>query len=577
MACTAEEVERRLKLARAIVGSDLEDLQRMHHESERLEWWNRLYSLSQWFFEECYADLDREVARTYSGLIRLAQLMIAATFRREGSYPDIVSRFREEEYEVIEAFEAFKIFDNLSVDEIVEFIERREGKVYELVKMYYEKQFDVLERSWAPLIGALAHAIAMRYAERRRKIEDAVVAYMRRRGLSGFILEIEDAVKRLREAEELRAQGGGALREAEEAIARVEEALSRGDVREAERRASVMEEVEARIRELEERLEDLSMRITENVRGQLAEALRAEAEALRAELERLRRERERLEEARAAVELELERLRADAGAGGEGRLATSEDVAALIPMLEKVRLRLDEGFRLYDPLRRSELKPGSWRVERVESPLGDFMVRGYRLVRLEGIIFKKPRTVVEVLAVYPRELSLEKSVSKRPVGLQVVADLLEERVVREYYTVLILVSPTSFDKQALSMVEGGRLPPLASRRVTLYLVDSGAMRVYYNRGDEAAKRNRSLAEPLLMEEAVEKVLQWLSSDEARREALKASPVKPFLLAGDVAERLGVDRNAVKAAFERASEKGLGSVVESRGEVAFVYGVRSGGA
>ena len=552
--CSYEEVKRRFRIVESIVRRDVEDLQRMLSPEERLELWSRLQELSRWLMLDCGGVFSEEVERSLEGRLRLAQLKIAAAFRREGSYPDIVARFRPEEYDMLETFEALKVIDGLSVEQLVEFIERREGKVYELVKEYYEKQYDALERSWAPLIGSLAYAIAELYAARRRKLEDAVVAYLRRRGLTGFILEIEEAVERM-------GRAGRAVLEAE----RLLEEASYGEPSEPPASGTPgggLGEIEERIERLREEMERLERELAEGVGGRLREAIQAELEALR-------REREALEAARAALELERSRLREKLEGGGHGRLVDMSSVeAAEVAVLEKVRFRLESGFKLYDPLRRREISGGKWVLERGEGEAGSFAVSLARLVRLGGLIFRRPVAAVEVATVYPPEVARGEA-SDKPAGLSVVADLVRERLHRDYYTVLIVVSPTGFTEAAKAFVEGGRMPPVASKLVTVYLVDPGEGKLYYNRADEAAARNAELAAPLLREEQVELAYRWLRSGEARREALKASPVRPFLLASRVAERLGVPVEAVLEAFKRLEEEGKGRVVDSGGEKALV--------
>ncbi len=551
--CSYEEVKQRFRIVETIVRRDVEDLQRMLSPEKRLELWSRLQDLSEWLMLECGGVFSEEVERSLEGKLRLAQLKIANAFRREGSYPDIVAKFRPEEYEMLETFEALKIIDGLSVDQLVEFIERREGKVYELVKEYYEKQYDALERSWAPLIGSLAYAMAELYASRRRKLEEAVVAYLRRRGLTGFIIEIEEAIEKM-------GRAGAAITEAEKLL----EEAAYGEP--SEQGAAAMGEearqLEEKIARLEEEMSRLERELAESVRGRLREAVEAELEALR-------REREALEAARAALELEKAKLREKLEGATEGRLVDKSAVeAAEVAMLEKVRFRLERGFKLYDPRRNRTVSGDKWVLERGEGEAGSFMVSLSRLVRLGGLIFKRPVVAVEIATVYPPEVA-RGDVSSRQAGLGVVTELIRERLHRDYYTLLIIVSPTGFTEAAKAFVEGGKMPPVASKLVTVYLVDPGEGRIYYNRADEAASRNAELATPLLMEEQVELAYKWLSSDEARREALKASPVRPFLLAKQVAGKLGVPVEAVVEAFKRVEGEGRGRVVESGGDTALV--------
>lgn len=566
MSCKAETVIERFRIVEGIARRDIEELQRLWSPEERLDVWNRLRSLSKWYLLECSPHLPREADRYYNGLLKLAQLKVAASFRREGSYPDIVKGFTEEEYDVVESFEAMKILDGLEVEDIVRLIERREGRIYQVVKDYYEKQFHMLERSWAPLIGDLAYVIEKLYGRRREKIEEAVIEYVRRKGLSQAILEIEEAVARIREAEEGRLEGERLVDEYRRSRGSLEELIARGRVAEAE---EVLKSLESRMREVESKLERV-IESLEASRGALREALEAESSAVRRELERLRGEREKLERLSAALEIEREKLRRAVRGESKGHASTMSEVKALIAGLsEKVRARLESGVEVLDARRYRRVRLRGWAQEPLREELGDVVAEGYRFVKYEGVIFRRPRVQVEVAVLYRKSRMESGGVDYEAIGLGPVADMVKSRLGSEGYVIMVLASPTGFDEAARSFVEGGRIPPIASRIVTVYLVDPVEQRLYYNRGDEAARANAGIAGPLLEEEEVEKVLAWLVSEEARKRALRASPVRPFLLASEVAEILGVGEGSVVEAFKRLESQGRARVVEVEGRVALL--------
>ncbi len=279
-----------MDVVKVILREDLESLRRTFTVEERIELWNQLRSAWKKYLMECAPRVPKDIDRLVRGRFRFAQLLLAATFKfnNEG-FEDITRMFRDEEYEILKDFEEFKIFDNLSIDDIVEFIRRREGKVYELVKKYYEKQYNMLDRSWGNLIGDLAHVFNERYRKRREKIESAVIEYVRRHGLLTVVSEIEEAVKKILEAGELRK------RIEEEVRRRIETELG-------------IPALEERLRLFAEECDKLLRKLNELEERYLEEKYREEIKIrteLESELERLRREKESLLESHRVLEEKL--------------------------------------------------------------------------------------------------------------------------------------------------------------------------------------------------------------------------------------------------------------------------------
>ncbi|MEM1797482.1 MAG: hypothetical protein QXM97_07135, partial [Zestosphaera sp.] len=112
---------------------------------------------------------------------------------------------------------------------------------------------------------------------------------------------------------------------------------------------------------------------------------------------------------------------------------------------------------------------------------------------------------------------------------------------------------------------------IASRYVTVYLLDLIKGRAYYNYNDPAAKNNSFLANVELPEEQVEKVVNYLLSDEAKLEALKRSPAVRFLSISDISKGTGVsDVGVLRRALSSLEERGLGQVKVVGNELVFVY-------
>ena len=625
--CRVEEV---LKPAEIVLQEDLESLRRTYSEEERVEFWNMVRKAYKDFILKCSTELPQDLVKLVKGKYRLAMLLLAASFKLNGEgQDDIIGMFREEEYRILQDFEEFKVFDSLDIDAIVEFIKRREGRVYELVRRYYERQYNMLDRSWGPLMGDLAAAFEARYRARRRKIEEAVVRYVRRYGLLETVSEIEDAVRRALKAGELR-------REAEEVVRRVEREYAGGVgklVEELERRLS---EIYGRVKELEEaiparrglegvegvrselkgveevyeglrgRLEGLLSSVKEVREGlkaevreleglagragraEAAEVLKAEALAARKALESL----ERLElecrrllsvvegEGRAVKEV-LKDIEEFVRGGREGHLLTLDEAEALAEAyLGRVALKLRSSGEpgIYDPRYGRVRRVGGWVIRRYSDPSGDHV--GVEAVCMRGLLRRRRDVVVDAVVRLHRARYSSRGFDSKPVTL---AELLEEvrgrvRDAEEggYYAIIVVASPTGFTKGAREYVAGGGSPcTLASGNATVYLVDLTTGEVFRRPSDEAAARNEWVVRPELPEELVRRVVDYVLSEDALAAATASSPSSPALRVGDVVRGSGVrDPAVVRAALARLEALGYGKVVEVGGEEVFRYSRRA---
>ena len=482
-----------LEPAELVLQEDLESLRRFYSEEERVELWNVVRRGYKDFIVKCSTRMRRDDAALVKGKYKLAMLMLAASFRLNGEGQEsIISMFREEEYSILLDFEEFKIFDHLDVDEIVEFIKRREGKVYELVKRYYDKQYGALDARWGPLIGDLVKAIEARYRARRRKIEEAVVEYARRYGLLETVGEIEEAVKRVLEAGEFRRRLEEELRrkileeyrvdemkerlavleeERErllEALKRIEDSALAGAseakalavelerVRaEKEKLAEMYREVSSRLAGVERELEEARRRLAEKEeelrrlaekyrgRAEAVEALNAEAETLRSLVERLRGEAEEYKRMLEAVSREKsvleDRLReVEAALRGEtgGRLVTGEEAVALASAyLERVLYKASPPrgrVLVYDPRRGGVVAVARWDEKNVfvHGEGGGPSTRSLVLVKKRGVVFKRPDVVVEVVVRLHEESYKSKGYDVKPVSLGEVVEIIGPRVER---------------------------------------------------------------------------------------------------------------------------------------------------
>ena len=481
------------RIVEVIFREDLESLSRTFSVEERVELWNELRSAWKKYLMECAPSVPRDIDRITRGKFRFAQLLLAATFKfnNEG-YENITKMFREEEYEILRDFEEFKIFDNLSVDDIVEFIRRREGKVYELVKKYYEKQYNILDRSWASLIGDLAYVFNIRYKDRRKKIEDAVIEYVRRYGLVTTVSEIEDAIRKILEAGELKKKIEEEVRKKieielgmpalEERLKILEEERSKllrrlkeleeKYIAEVTSKAELMSELERLRHEketlleshkvLEEKLRTVEKELAKATRELRAkeeelvrlrqeysanrgvmEALQAEIETLRnmvrelsSKAEEYRRLLDRVSTEKQKIESRLLEVEAALRGESEGHLITSEEARGFEELLiHRIMLKVGgKNVTVYDPIKGVRRRIDKWdevlRYDLTGSYTRQELPRGKGvvLIKKRGLIFKKKDIVVEAVTLVHHEAYEERGLDAKPVNLAELLDLLSSRV-----------------------------------------------------------------------------------------------------------------------------------------------------
>jgi len=502
--------------ANEVLENDLETLRTIYTEEERVEMWNKVRS----GFKEvikCSSRLEPEVRKKLRGKYLLAMLMLAASFKLNNEGQGlIIKMFSDEEYSIFLDFEELKIFDALDVDTIVEFIKRREGKVYELVRKYYDKQYNVLDRAWGHLKKDLLYGLEERYSARRRKIEEAVIRYVKRYGLIETVSEIEEAVKKVLEAGEFRRKIEKEVRERvlkeyrvdelrtklallEEERARLYERLSSLEEKalsgskevaelttELNRLMSEKEELTRRygealqklkslqdeltkIRELLRVKEDELTKLKEKYKGNAGavEALSAEAEALRSTLEKIRKEAEHykrltemLTHEKEVLKKRLEEVQAALRGEIKGRLVTLEEAEGFCETyLRRVGYKLRSGrIRVYDPRVSGSVNISKWddivQYDVKESELR--LSRGVMYIKKRGLIFKSKDIVVEIVYLAHDEVFKEKGFDTKPVTLAEVLSILRKRVeeaeAKNYYHILVIASPTGFTEKAKEYV-----------------------------------------------------------------------------------------------------------------------------
>lgn len=361
--CT-DRVEAMTFVADEILRDDLAGLAGMN-DRRRIERYNDieedLHELRWEFPRECPDTLTDGEADQLRSRLRLAQLMIVASFHRDGDVPESLSEeFAEAALDAAVDFERYKQFDALSEDQINRRIRRMEGEVYELVTEYTDTQLanmDELLES-ADVRQDVMERLSDRYEDRLEKIREGFYTYVEERGLSGTVEAIEDAITSVSESQQTRenveqqiaaeiesvteelesgfrrqrAALDNRLRELEgevadagtdpETIRREIERLEIDDASdEREELTAAIETVRSqaskigtKIDELEEARDesaDADSGVAEEVAGVVdgeLERLRTQRSEVREEVERLREERERVEAANSELDDRRERL-----------------------------------------------------------------------------------------------------------------------------------------------------------------------------------------------------------------------------------------------------------------------------
>ena len=327
-----------------VLDEDLAALKRMPDRT-RVERYNEIKTdeekLTWEFGEECPDFLtDAETARV-RGELRLARLLLAASFHAEGELPAAMTdEFVEPELQAVVDFDRYKQFDALDDEQIERRIRRMEGEVYELVREYTSTRIaNVDELIDSPEVQQdVVERLLARYDDRRERIRRGFFRYVETHGMEHMVESIEAAVEAVADAraerEHVRSALRRELRELEESVRngfRAQRRAAESELRGVERDlASETLDVETarteldsvgalddgsleqfgdaieHARELEstldERIEELEA-IRETTAESARDGVREEAR------EMVRAERERLEEQRSEVRAKVVRLR----------------------------------------------------------------------------------------------------------------------------------------------------------------------------------------------------------------------------------------------------------------------------
>ena len=177
--------------ANRILNEDLAALKRLS-EDARLDRYERIADDEEefrWeFTKECDGFLTGAEENRLRGELRLARLLLAASFYADGEVPEaIAGDFIDAELQAVVEFDRFKQFDALDEEQIEQRVRRLDGDLAELIEEYAttqianidallddpEVQQDVVER------------LLERYEDRRERIRQGVFCYAETHGLDG--------------------------------------------------------------------------------------------------------------------------------------------------------------------------------------------------------------------------------------------------------------------------------------------------------------------------------------------------------------------------------------------------------
>jgi len=479
-----------LETINIVLHEDLESLRRIYTEGERVELWNRIISGYKKFVQNCLTKTSREIVDIVKHKYRFAMLMLAASFKLNGEkHNEIISMFKPEEYELLLDFEEFKIFDHLDIDAIVEAIKRHDERIYGFIKRYYEKQYHTLEIRWGPLMGDLVKAFEERYKERRKKIEEAAVAYVKRYGLIETMYEMEEAVRKVLEAGEFKKRLEEELKrkideynvdmlkkkivlleEERESLfkvlERIENSVTITSAKamtfaaeleksriEKERLLKMYEEVSYKLAVVEKELEEAKSKLEQkeeefrklmekyHAYAGAAEALRAEAESLRNTVSKLSNEAEEykrmlktITEEKKFLEERFREVEAALRGESEGTLVTSEEALAIgESYIKRVKYKVTQPnavITIYDPRHEKEVNIPKWDDEKDIILSGmDSPVKNRILIltKKRGILSRSPDILLEAIVKVHEESYASRGYDSKPVTLAEVVELMKDK------------------------------------------------------------------------------------------------------------------------------------------------------
>ncbi|MBE9593237.1 MAG: hypothetical protein IMF19_07125, partial [Proteobacteria bacterium] len=175
--------------------------------------WDSIESAWTTYRREYAPRVDKNVDESLRSRFKLAQLMIATAIHLkelEREYPHIADSFNSNEMALIEELEDFKFLEVYSIPEIVDYIGRKDEKIYGFVKTYLKRGYSNLDAMCEKrgIQIDIMIAIKERYGKILGRIEEAIFQYIKSEP-GKFLLvmnEIEEVIDLANNAEKERTR-----------------------------------------------------------------------------------------------------------------------------------------------------------------------------------------------------------------------------------------------------------------------------------------------------------------------------------------------------------------------------------
>jgi len=149
---------------------------------------NDIIAAKEEFEEFCAPNYDKDIRSSLTSRFDFSLLKLANAVRKDGNVYDpnvqnFVSRYSENEFKAIETLELFTGIDALDPKLIKEAMERKEGKIYQIIKEWYNKQMyefnNLVDASPQNLMrNTIKRSLMQKYDSRFETIKKGILEYI---------------------------------------------------------------------------------------------------------------------------------------------------------------------------------------------------------------------------------------------------------------------------------------------------------------------------------------------------------------------------------------------------------------
>ncbi len=181
-----EECEELLNKIVVLESMDIRDISEKDYEW-RLRKVNDVKEAYNRFEDGCAIHFDRDMRQSLIAKFEFSLLKIAYASKlageSHGAMADFINKYSEDEMQGVEKLENFSGIDALSAANIKEALERKEGKIYEIIKQWYNSQmyeFNLLidAAPQSKMRNSIKRALIEKYNQRFQVIREGVIQYM---------------------------------------------------------------------------------------------------------------------------------------------------------------------------------------------------------------------------------------------------------------------------------------------------------------------------------------------------------------------------------------------------------------